>query len=173
MMRLLPILLVFALGQALAQDADYRTYDNEHLTVQFPDTFETNFEVDEDGFFQLIIDGPGTTSVLILISPEPLKLDLEAYSKWMHEELMKSSGLAKDIEREQEAGSMEIGGKTHPSITNHYTGKLFLDRSEFTVSYSIVYGPDHTYLIQEERRNSYISKHEDIVKSIVDSIQFK
>lgn len=172
-MRLLPILLVFVLSQALAKDADYRTYSNEHLTVEFPQSFESSFEVDEDGFSQLFIDGPGTTSVLILVSPEPLKLDLEAYSEWMHEELMKSSGLAKDIEREQETGTMKVAGKTHPSITNHYTGKLFLDKSEFTVSYSIIYGPDHTYLIQEERRNSYISKHEDIVKSILNSIQFK
>ena len=163
----------------LADSLKLKSYADEFLSFEYPTSFNLSKEEGEDGFIFITLVGPSTTSLIVFITPEPYSYDLEEMSNDNHAEMIiaaqEASGnpnIENSLIRKVDTITMSIGGNDHPGIRDHYSGTGLFDKSTFQSSLSIVYSQDHTYYIQEERRNEFIEKHETTVMDILNSIKF-
>lgn len=172
-MKNLIILLIFIPFFVSCSENNYNKYSDNLISFEYPNSFEVKSEKDSDNFITVYIDGPGKTSVVITITPEPYQYDLHEYSDVMHQILTSKSKIGAQVVRNTKEISTTINSKEHPGIANYYSARSFLDKSRFQFSFYILYGSKNTFIIQEERRDKYIESHKNIVDSIIKSIELQ
>ena len=170
-MRMVAVLLLLFSVTGVADSPDILKYTGELISFKYPATFQVASETDPDDFTNIYIDGPGTTSVFITVTPERYDYDLQEYSDWLHGALMEDSGMAGKVSRKSSPANAMINGKLHAGIVNYYSAKALFDRSIFQSTFYIVYGAANTYIVHEERRNRFVEKHAAVVLQIIESIK--
>jgi len=160
-----------------AEASNDKTYSNDLFSFKYPSSFKVSTESDEGGYRYIFLDGPGTSSITLTITPEPMSYNLREISNWNHEAMMKAAKEAtgnEDIEGQIERTvgniTVAIGGKDYPGVVNKYSGSSFFDRSKFQSSVIVIYGRKNTLVVQEERRNEYIKKHSRVIQNILRSL---
>nr|CAA6807427.1 MAG: Unknown protein [uncultured Thiotrichaceae bacterium] len=172
-MKNLIIFLLFIPFLTSCGENNHNTYADDLISFEYPESFAILSEKDLDDFTTIHIDGPEKTSLVITITPELYQYDLHEYSDVMHQLLENKSKMGNHVVRKTKEISTTINGEEHPGITNYYSARSFLDKSKFQFSFYILYGPENTFIVQEERRDKYIKGHKDVVESIINSIELQ
>ena len=172
-MKNLIVFLLFIPFLISCSENNYNKYSDDLISFEYPESFSILSEKDLDEFTTIHIDGPEKTSVVITITPEPYQYDLHEYSDVMHQILTNKSKIGDHVVRETKEISTTINGAAHQGITNYYSARSFLDKSKFQFSFYILYGPENTFIVQEERRDNYIEGHKNRVDAIINSIELQ